>query len=60
MKKLFVLAAAAFLFSGSAFACEGGKDGKKCKKDKSSCCSKDKKSCDKSSKEKKEKKTAKL
>ncbi|MEO5990750.1 MAG: hypothetical protein ABIP68_03865 [Ferruginibacter sp.] len=60
MKKLVVFVAAAMLFTGSAFACEGGKDGKKCKKDKEkkSCCSKDKKSCDKS--KDKEKKTAKL
>lgn len=60
MKKLVVFVAAAMLFTGSAFACEGGKDGKKCKKDKKSCCSKDKKSCDKSSKDQKDKKTAKL
>ena len=60
MKKLFVFAAATMLFTGSAFACDGGgKDAKKCKKGKSSCCSKDKKSCEKS-KDQKDKKTAKL
>ncbi|MBS1761942.1 MAG: hypothetical protein JSR00_03645 [Bacteroidetes bacterium] len=59
MKKLVVFAVAAMLFSGSAFACEGGKDAKKCKKGKSSCCSKDKKSCGEKSKDKKDK-TAKL
>jgi hypothetical protein len=58
MKKLLVLATAAFLFTGVAFAHEGGKDKKKasgkecckkdangkesCKKDGKDCCSKDK------------------
>jgi hypothetical protein len=41
MKKLFVLATAAFLVTGMAFAHEG--DGKKCAKAKD-CC-KDKKEC---------------
>jgi len=38
MKKVFLLATAAFLFTGFAFAHEG--DGKKCAKGKD-CCSKD-------------------
>ena len=46
MKKLWVLAMAAFLVTGTAFAHEG-KDGKKCDKSCSkkgaNCCSKDKK-----------------
>lgn len=45
MKKLFLLATAAFLFTGFAFSNQGG-DGKKCAKVKE-CCkdSKDKKDC---------------
>lgn len=38
MKKILVLATAAFLFSGVAFA--GGGDGKKCGKCTKDCCSK--------------------
>ncbi|MEP7163470.1 MAG: hypothetical protein ABI741_02190 [Ferruginibacter sp.] len=43
MKKVFLLATAAFLFTGVSFA-DGGKKGKKCAKGKS-CCSKSSKSC---------------
>lgn len=43
MKKLLVLATAAFLVSGVAFAGEG--EGKKCDKDKKACCKKGGKAC---------------
>jgi len=50
MKKVFLLASAAFLFAGTAFAdCGKGKKNKKCATGKS-CCKKDatvKKSCHK-------------
>ena len=47
MKKLFMLATAALLISGAAFA-ENGKDKKKGKKGtKSECCAKSGKSCGK-------------
>lgn len=54
MKKVLVLAMAAFLVSGVAFAHEG-KDGKKCdkeccKKGAKDCCSKDKKEASKTEK----------
>ena len=66
MKKLLVFATAAFLFTGVAFANEGGKDKKKasgkecCKKDANGkeSCKKDGKDC--SSKEKAAKETAKV
>jgi hypothetical protein len=52
MKKLFLIAAAAFLFTGVAFANDGGGK-KKCAKGES-CCKKDakKEDCKKDSKEK--------
>jgi hypothetical protein len=50
MKKVLVLATAAFLFTGVAFA-NGGGDGKKCGKCTKDCCSK-------KSTEKKDTKTA--
>ena len=60
MKKLFLLATAAMLFTGASFAGNGeGKNKKKCAKGKSCCSkeSKEKKSCHK---EKKQSKTASL
>jgi len=60
MKKLLVLATAAFLVTGVAFAGEGkdGKEKKECSKDKKECCKKGgKKSCCKKDSEKKEEKT---
>ncbi len=60
MKKIFVLATAAFLFTGVAFA-HGG-DGKKCGKGEKECCkkaSKDGKDCCKKEVKKEEKKSAK-
>lgn len=52
MKKLFLIATAAFLFTGVAFACDGGGK-KKCAKGEA-CCKKDakKEDCKKDSKEK--------
>lgn len=53
MKKILVLATAAFLVTGFAFAQEGGKDKKKaegkecCKKGGKECCKKDGKECSK-------------
>lgn len=55
MKKLWVLAMAAFLVTGTAFAHEG-KDGKKTDK---SCCKKGSGSCTKDCKDKKETKEVK-
>ena len=53
MKKLLVLATAAFLVTGVAFAGEG-KEKKECSKDKKECCKKGgKKSCCKKDSEKK-------
>ena len=53
MKKLLVLATAAFLVTGVAFAGEG-KEKKECSKDKKECCKKGgKKSCCKKDGEKK-------
>ncbi|WP_026768342.1 hypothetical protein [Asinibacterium sp. OR53] len=54
MKKLWVLAIAAFLVTGTAFAQES-KDGKKCGK---SCCKKGSNCCSKDKKETKEVKPA--
>ncbi len=62
MKKLLVFATAAFLFTGVAFANEGGKDKKKasgkecCKKDANGkeSCKKDGKDCGSKDKEAKE------
>ncbi|MFL9481591.1 hypothetical protein ACI6Q2_02360 [Chitinophagaceae bacterium LWZ2-11] len=55
MKKLFVLAAAAFLISGSTFAQQGGnkKDAKA--KDQKECCKKSDKDCCKKDKDGKSK-----
>lgn len=55
MKKVFLLATAAFLFTGAAFAHEGeGGKKKKCAKGKSSCSTKKSASCgDKGTAEKK-------
>lgn len=57
MKKVIVLAIAAFLVSGVSFANDHKHDGKKCakakecKKDNKDCCSKDSKDAKKESKE---------
>lgn len=65
MKKVFLLATAAFLVTGFAFAHEGdgkkcgkGKDGKECCKDKKDC-KKDMKDCKDMKKDGKETKTTK-
>jgi len=56
MKKLLVLATAAFLVTGVAFAGEG-KEKKECSKDKKECCKKGgKKSCCKKDSKKEEEK----
>ena len=51
MKKVFLLATAALLFTGVSFADGGKHKGKKCGKGKS-CCSKSSKSCCKKDKSK--------
>lgn len=51
MKKLFILATAAFMISGAAFADGGKNKKKKCAKGKS-CCTKTAKSCCKDKAEK--------
>lgn len=55
MKKLLMLATAAFLVTGVAFAGDG-KEKKECNKDKKACCKKSSKKCCKKDKEKKEEK----
>lgn len=57
MKKLLMLATAAFLVTGVAFACDGEGKKKECSKDKKACCKKgdSKKCCKKDKKEKEEK-----